>query len=74
VYRALGVEANISYHSDVSEMAHCSYKSEYNELLVASIAEFLKHESEEPGRFEASTSGSGNLAEWKDWETPALPE
>lgn len=74
VYKALGVEGNLSYHSSVSDMAHCSYKNEYTELLAQNIAKFLKHENEEPGQVIVGANGSTNLSTWKDWETPTLSD
>lgn len=72
VYKALGVEENISYHSDVPNTGHCAYKSEYTDLLVRNIAKFLKHESEDTGDIEVGAGGAGNLSEWIDWDTPTL--
>ena len=50
VYKALGVEKNVSYHSAVADTAHCSYKNEYTDLLTTSIAAFLKHTGAAPGQ------------------------
>lgn len=72
VYKALGVQGNISYHSSVSDTAHCSYKNEYTELLSQNIAKFLKRSGMEAGRIVVGSGGAGNLAEWKDWQTPSL--
>lgn len=72
VYEALGVKDNVSYHSDVSATEHCSYKPEYTQILSENIAKFLKHESHEPGRFEVSQAGTGNVSEWIDWVAPTL--
>lgn len=74
VYRALGVLGNISYHSNVQATPHCSYKDEYTALLDQSIAKFLKHQSDEPGRIEPAPSATENLAEWRDWTTPTLAD
>jgi hypothetical protein len=73
VYKALGVEKNVSYHSNVAEMAHCSYKNEYTDLIAESIAAFLKHEGDPPGRILVGANGSVNRADWIDWEAPTLP-
>jgi hypothetical protein len=73
VYKALGVEKNVSYHSDVSNTAHCSYKTEYTDVLVKSMAAFLKHTGEPPGQIKVGASGSLNRADWIDWTAPALP-
>lgn len=74
VFKALGLEGNVSYHSNVVDTPHCSYKTEYTELLVQNISRFLKHEGDAPGRIEASTQGALQLSDWKDWETPALED
>lgn len=72
VYKALGAGDNISYHSNVSNTEHCSYKNEYTDLLVQNIARFLKHEGDKPGKIVAGTGGTLNISEWKDWQTPTL--
>ncbi|XXX75455.1 hypothetical protein WMF30_48180 [Sorangium sp. So ce134] len=72
VYKALGVEKNISYHSRVADTAHCSYKNEYTDLLVKNIARFLKHEGEAPGEFVVGSGGSLSMSDWVDWEAPTL--
>jgi len=72
VWSALGVLGNLSYHSNVPDTGHCAYKDEYTELLAANISYFLKHEGEAPGVINPGPSGMGNLADWKDWETPTL--
>lgn len=72
VYKALGVEKNLSYHSRVAATPHCSYKDEYTDLLTKSIAKFLKHEGEAPGEFIVGSGGSLNMADWVDWTAPAL--
>ncbi len=74
VYKALGVGANVSYHSSVSDTAHCSYKTEYTDLLVKTIGKFLKHDNEEPGKFIVGQGGDGKLADWKEWTTPTLAD
>ena len=73
IYKALGVEKNVSYHSAVADMAHCSYKTEYTDLLTASIAAFLKHSADPPGQIKVGSGGSVNQADWIDWKAPALP-
>lgn len=73
VYRALGAADNISYISDVAEQRHCaSGKPEYTEALVQNIAKFLKHEGEPHGKIVAGAKGTGDLAQWRDWQTPTL--
>ena len=72
VYKALGVEGHISYHSDVSQTPHCTYKDEYTELLLQNIGKFLKHDNDEPGRFVPSPQGQLKVSDWKDWDAPTL--
>jgi len=72
IYKALGVEKNVSYHSDVADMAHCSYKNEYTDVLVKSIAAFLKHTGDPPGLIKVGANGSVNRADWIDWTAPTL--
>jgi hypothetical protein len=73
VYEALGAAENISYLGDVADERHCAPgKPEYREALVQNIEKFLKHEPATTGVIKASTEGAGNLAEWRDWETPQL--
>jgi hypothetical protein len=72
VYKALGAEKNISYHSSVAEMAHCSYKTEYTDLVIKSIAAFLTHKGEAPGQFLVGSGGSLTRSDWIDWQAPTL--
>ncbi|XYH92961.1 hypothetical protein ACMHYB_34535 [Sorangium sp. So ce1128] len=72
VYKALGVEKNISYHSKVTDTAHCSYKNEYTDLLAENIAKFLKHEDEATGEFVVGSGGSLSMSDRVDREAPAL--
>ena len=74
IYKALGFEKNVFYHSDVSDTNHCSYKNEYTEMLSQAISRFLKHDGDEPGRVLPGAQGTLNLADWKDWEAPTLED
>lgn len=74
VYKALGVADNLSYHSNVSDTAHCSYKNEYTTLLNQNIAKFLKHEDADTGTITVGSGGSGNISQWVDWTAPTLAE
>lgn len=73
--KTLGRAQNVSYHSAVADTAHCSYKTEYTDLLTASIAAFLKHTGAPPGQIKAATGSGGqvNRADWIDWTAPTLP-
>jgi len=75
MFKALGVEANIGYISNVANQSHCAVgKPEYDEPLRQAIAKFLKFEDAAPGQIQAHPNGMGNLAEWRDWETPSLAD
>jgi len=70
--KALGVEKNLSYHSDVSDTAHCSYKNEYTDLIAKSLSAFLEHTAEPPGEIHAGADGRLNASDRLDWTAPAL--
>lgn len=72
VYKALGAEDNISYHSNVSDGTHCASRSEWNGPLQQSIQAFLHGSGRPPGVFDPSGSESGDLSQWRDWSTPTL--
>jgi len=72
VYKALGAEKNVNYHSAVADTAHCSYKTEYTDMLVQSLGAFLKHTGDPPGKIVVDSSGSLNKSDWVDWEAPAF--
>lgn len=73
VYKALGVEGNVSYYSNVSGQ-HCSYKEQYTAPLIQNIAKFLKHESEEPGAIVEGGNDQYEPEDWILWETPTLSD
>src|SRR5690606_24983081 len=54
VYKALGAESSISYHSNVSDGTHCASRSEWRQPLQQSIQAFLHGSGQAPGVFEAS--------------------
>jgi glucuronyl esterase-like protein len=73
VYGALGALGNLSYISDIVNDVHCaSGKPEYAQPITQSISRFLKHEGEGAGTIRAGATGTGDLAEWRDWQTPTL--
>jgi len=76
VYKALGVEENVSYHSAVANTAHCSYKDEYTDLLTRSIAAFLKHTGAPPGEILVGSGSGASVprADWIDWTAPTLAQ
>jgi hypothetical protein len=72
VFKALGIADHVSYHSNVSDTAHCSYKTEYTDLLLRAIDRFLKHGDSKTGDFIVGNGGEGPVSEWKTWDTPTL--
>ncbi len=73
VYAALGAAENLTYVSDVANERHCaSGKPEYQAALVRNIAKFLKHEPVATGEIKAGPKGTGDLAQWREWQTPTL--
>lgn len=74
VYKALGVETNVSYHSSVADTNHCSWKTEYNDLLIRNITRFLKHETAKTGDILVGSGGSLKTSDWKDWTSPTLTD
>jgi hypothetical protein len=72
VYKALGAGDNISYWSDVQDGTHCAVRPEWKDPLTKSIKKFLLKSGSDPGVIKASSKASGNLADWRDWQTPTL--
>ena len=73
VYGALGALGNIGYVSDIVSDVHCaSGKPEYAAPISQSIAKFLKHEGDGPATIRPGATATGDLAQWRDWQTPAL--
>lgn len=72
VYKALGVGGNISYWSDIQDGTHCASRSEWRTPLQQNIQKFLLKTGSSTGTFRISSRKPGNLAEWRDWQTPTL--
>lgn len=72
VYKALGAGANITYHSNVQDGSHCAQRSEWNEPLRQNIRKFLTKTGDAAGVISASGKATGNLSEWREWDTPTL--
>lgn len=72
IYRALGVQNNISYVSAVSDGTHCANRSEWTQPLQQNLQAFLKNSGTAPGTWRVSTSKPGNLDQWRSWTTPTL--
>jgi len=72
VYKALGAGENITYWSDIQDGSHCANRSEWRTPLQQNIQKFLLRTGNAPGAIRISSRASGNLAEWRDWQTPTL--
>ncbi|URN13700.1 cellulose-binding protein [Streptomyces radiopugnans] len=74
VYKALGAQNNITYWSDVQDGNHCAVRSEWRAPLQQHIQKFLLNSGTVSGTFRISGKKSANLAEWRNWQTPALTD
>jgi len=72
VFAALGVKDNISYHSSIADGSHCIARAEQQQPLRQNIRKFLLKTENAPGVITAAAKATGNLAEWRDWQTPTL--
>ena len=72
VFKALGAGDNITYYSDVQNGSHCAMRPEWSDPLKKAIQKFLTKTGSAPGVMKIASKASGNLADWKDWETPTL--
>lgn len=74
IYRALGETANITYHSNTGNGNHCAVRSEWTTPLRQSIQAFLQGTGSPPGQMQISPNKAGDLAQWRDWQTPTLTD
>jgi hypothetical protein len=74
VYRALGAIDNITYWSDVADGTHCATRPEWRTPLQQYIQKFLRNTGSVAGTMRISSRKAGNLAEWRDWQTPTLAD
>ncbi|MCQ8187033.1 glucuronyl esterase domain-containing protein [Streptomyces rugosispiralis] len=72
VYKALGAGSDISYWSDIQDANHCAVRSEWKAPLQQNIRKFLLRTGDDPGVIRVSGKKAGNLAEWRNWQTPIL--
>ncbi|MBP2330185.1 hypothetical protein JOF56_010570 [Kibdelosporangium banguiense] len=72
VYKALGAGDNITYWSDIQDGSHCAARPEWRTPLQQNIQKHLLKTSSAPGVFRISGKKAGNLATWRDWQTPNL--
>jgi hypothetical protein len=74
VYRALGAVDNITYWSDIQDGTHCAVRPEWRTPLQQNIQKYLLRTGNAAGTFRISSRKAGNLAEWRDWQTPVLSD
>jgi hypothetical protein len=74
VYKALGAGANMTYWSDVQDGTHCASRPEWRTPLQQHIQKFLRNTGSTTGTFRIASRKAGNLAEWRDWQTPTLSD
>jgi hypothetical protein len=72
VYKALGAGSNITYWSDIQDGNHCASRPEWRTPLQQNIQKFLLKTGSAAGTFRISGRKAGNLAQWRDWQTPVL--
>jgi len=72
VYKALGAGAAITYWSDVQDGTHCANRAEWRTPLQQNIQKYLLKTGNAAGTMRISSRAAGNLAEWRDWQTPVL--
>jgi hypothetical protein len=74
VYKALGVEANMSYLSTTANGMHCSIRPEYQEPLRQAIQKHLfRNASATGGTIQVTqTFATANPQNLIDWQTPTL--
>ncbi|MCX7726470.1 MAG: hypothetical protein N2053_06445, partial [Chitinispirillaceae bacterium] len=74
VFKALGCPQNLSYNSNTpTGTGHCSYTSNFTDMLIKNITKFLKHQAAETGGI-VPGSGTLNKSDWIDWTTPTLED
>ncbi|MEV5432658.1 cellulose-binding protein [Streptomyces sp. NPDC052701] len=74
VYKALGAGGNISYWSDVQDGTHCAARAEWRTPLQQNIRKFLLGTGGDTGVFRISSRKHGDLAQWRNWQTPVLAD
>jgi hypothetical protein len=74
VYRALGALDSITYWSDVADGSHCAVRPEWRTPIQQYIQRFLRNTGGTTHAMRISSRKAGNLADWRDWTTPTLPD
>ncbi|SNT42902.1 Chitodextrinase [Streptosporangium subroseum] len=72
VYKALGAAGNITYWSDIQDGNHCANRAEWRTPLQQNIQKFLVKTGSAAGSIRIAAKAQGNLAQWRDWQTPTL--
>jgi hypothetical protein len=72
IYKALGAGGNISYVSAVADGGHCGFRPEWAEPLKKAIGAHLKKAGGATSTISAAAKATGNLSEWREWDTPTL--
>ncbi len=71
IFKALGVENNLSY--DSRNVMHCQNTESFTEALQASVARFLQGGDNATGTLTTDWEGvRADPAQWIDWTTPTL--
>ncbi|MBP2335655.1 GH35 family endo-1,4-beta-xylanase [Saccharothrix coeruleofusca] len=74
VYKALGAGSNLLYHSNVSDGSHCANRGEWRTPLQQAIGKFLRNTGSFTGGVNMHSKATGNLGQWRDWQTPTLTD
>ena len=74
VYKAMGADDALWYHSNTSNGTHCQFRSEHAAPLRAMIQKFLKGNNsvETGGITRHSNQGDVNVGNWINWTTPNI--
>jgi hypothetical protein len=74
VYQALGAQGAIAYHGGNADDPHnhCMFYTSQAEPLRRAIKGHLTRTAAPDGRMEPQPAGTADLAEWIDWQAPAL--
>jgi len=72
VFKALDLEGNISYRSDTANGSHCAARAEFAEPLRQALRKHLVGTEGDDGSIRPNGNGVGDLADWKEWDTPTL--
>ncbi|MFE9903895.1 glucuronyl esterase domain-containing protein [Streptomyces achromogenes] len=72
IYKALGAGGDITYWSDVRDGTHCAVRPEWKTPLQQNLSRFLLGSGSGSGVFRTASGKAGDLARWRDWQTPVL--